>query len=178
MAAGRLAFEPEGLLSTLPRIAQFLLGCAAGRILLAKEDAPMRFGRLFAFGTALLFTGLLLQYGDPLNKKIWSSSFALATSGFASLLLGLLCWVIDLHKQVRWTGFFRVFGVNPLFLYVAAWVLSVTLGALSIKSWFYTTLIDPLFGDASGSLVYSLCFILLVWSLGLVLYRRKIYIKI
>lgn len=174
----RLAFEPEGLLSTLPRIAQFLLGCAAGRILLAKEDAPMRFGRLFAFGTALLFTGLLLQYGDPLNKKIWSSSFALATSGFASLLLGLLCWVIDLHKQVRWTGFFRVFGVNPLFLYVAAWVLSVTLGALSIKSWFYTTLIDPLFGDASGSLVYSLCFILLVWSLGLVLYRRKIYIKI
>ena len=174
----RLAFEPEGLLSTLPRITQFLLGCAAGRILLAKEDAPMRFGRLFAFGTALLFTGLLLQYGDPLNKKIWSSSFALATSGFASLLLGLLCWVIDLHKQVWWTGFFRVFGVNPLFLYVAAWVLSVTLGALSIKSWFYTTLIDPLFGDASGSLVYSLCFILLVWSLGLVLYRRKIYIKI
>ena len=90
----RLAFEPEGLLSTLPRIAQFLLGCAAGRILLAKEDAPMRFGRLFAFGTALLFAGLLLQYGDPLNKKIWSSSFALTTSGFASLLLGLL-WVLS-----------------------------------------------------------------------------------
>ena len=129
----RLAFEPEGLLSTLPRIAQFLLGCAAGRILLAKEDVPMRLGRLFAFGTALLFAGLLLQYGDPLNKKIWSSSFALATSGFASLLLGLLCWVIDLRKQVRWTGFFRVFGVNPLFLYVAAWVLSVTLGVLSIN---------------------------------------------
>lgn len=174
----RLAFEPEGLLSTLPRVAQFLLGCAVGRILLAKEEAPIRFGRLFAFGTALLFAGLLLQYGDPFNKKIWSSSFALATSGFASLLLGLLCWVIDLHKQVRWSGFFRVFGVNPLFLYVAAWVLSVVLGALSIKSWFYTTLIDPFFGDASGSLVYSLCFILLVWSLGLVLYRRKIYIKI
>ena len=110
----------------------------------------MRFGRLFAFGTALLFAGLLLQYGDPLNKKIWSSSFALTTSGFASLLLGLLCWVIDLRKQVRWTGFFRAFGVNPLFLHVSAWLLSVVLGALSFTSRFYTTLTSQCFGAASG----------------------------
>ena len=99
---------------------------------------------------------------------------------FVSLLfcLGAQVQVGFDDAKPHWTGFFRVFGVNPLFLYVSAWVLSVVLGALSIKSWFYTTLIDPLFGDASGSLVYSLCFILLVWSLGLVLYRRKIYIKI
>ena len=174
----RLAFEPEGLLSTLPRVAQFLLGCAAGRLLRLQTEVPQRVARLFVFGSILLFAGLLLQYGDPLNKKIWSSSFALTTSGFASLLLGVLCWGIDWRKKTRWTGFFRVFGVNPLFLYMAAWILSVILGVFSVKQWFYGTLIDPWLGDASGSLVYSLCFVLLVWGLGVVLYRRKIYVKI
>ena len=60
----------------------------------------------------------------------------------------------------------------------AAWILSVILGVFSVKQWFYGTLIDPWLGDASGSLVYSLCFVLLVWGLGVVLYRRKIYVKI
>lgn len=174
----RVAFEPEGLLSTISRTAQFLLGCAAGRILKSDGEAPQRFARLLVYGALLLFAGLLLQYGDPLNKKVWSSSFALATSGFAALLLGVLCWVIDWRGRSRWTGFFRVFGVNPLFLYMAAWILSVLLGALSLKTWFYSTLIDPWLGDASGSLLYSLCFVLLIWSLGAVLYRRRIYVKI
>lgn len=182
----RVAFEPEGLLSTLPRIAQFLLGAAAGRILLSKTDRSAQLNRLFVLGAALLFTGLLLEYGCPLNKKIWSPSFALASSGFASLLLGLLIWVIDLKKRAGWTGFFRVFGVNPLFLYLAAWVLSVAAGlsfrsgggVVSVKGWIYIRLIDPWWGDAFGSLLYSLLFVGVIWSLGYLLYRRKIYIRI
>ena len=86
----RIGFEPESLLSTLPRIAQFLLGAAAGRILRSRDTLCVRLNRLLLLGTALLLAGLLLQYGCPLNKKIWSPSFALASSGFGALLLGAI----------------------------------------------------------------------------------------
>lgn len=174
----RLAFEPEGLLSTLPRIAHFLLGCAAGRLIMGKEALPLRLGRLFALGTCLLAGGFLLQYGDPLNKKLWTASFTLVTSGFAALLWALLAWRIDLRGQRRGTLFFRVFGLNPLFLYCTAWVFSVLLGAFSLKTWFYSTCIDPFFGDALGSLLFSLCMVLLVWTVGWFLYRRNITVKL
>ncbi len=182
----RLGFEPEGLLSTLPRIAQFLLGAAAGRMLTQGDSLQVRLNRLFVFGAALVFAGLLLQYGCPLNKKIWSSSFALATSGFGALLLGVLVWTIDVRRRTGWTGFFRAFGVNPLFLYVLAWIGSVLTNVafrvggntVTVKGWFYTTCIDPFCGPAFGSLVWSLLFVGLIWLPGLLLYRKKIYIKI
>lgn len=181
-----LAFEPEGLLSTLPRIAQFLLGAAVGRILRSQEERREQLNRLFVLGVGLLFAGLLLQYGCPLNKKIWSSSFALASSGFGTLLLGLLVRVIDIGGHTRWTGFFRVFGINPLLLYMAAWTLSVAVGfsfrtasgVTSVKGWIYSRLIDPFCGDAFGSLVYSLLFVGAIWALGYRLYRKNICIKI
>lgn len=180
-----VAFEPEGLLSTIPRVAQVLLGAAVGKILYEKDDAAERLNAILLLGTVLTVCGFLIQYGCPLNKKIWSPSFALVTSGFASLMTGLMYWIIDVRGKKGWTGFFRVFGVNPLFLYVLAWILSVIVNMnmggdsyWTVKGWFYGTCIDPFFADASGSLVYSLIFVLLVWVAGYLLDRRKIYIKL
>ena len=49
---------------------------------------------------------------------------------------------------------------------------------VTVKGWFYTTCIDPFCGPAFGSLVWSLLFVGLIWLPGLLLYRKKIYIKI
>lgn len=181
----RMAFEPESILSTIPRVAQVLFGATVGKILYEKEDASEKLCGIMVLGTILTVAGFLLEYGCPLNKKLWTPSFALVTSGLASLMTGLLYWIIDMKDRKKWTGFFRVFGVNPLFLYVVGWVLSVIFnmnmspeGYWSVKNWLYGTCIDPFFADASGSLVYSIIFVLLVWIPGYFLDRRKIYIKL
>ena len=183
----RVVFDPEGLLSTLPCIAHVLLGFLAGKLISESKDNNQRIQKLFIFGTIILFLGFLLDYGFPINKKIWSSSFVLATCGLASLLLGLLVWIIDIKGKKQWSVFFESFGVNPMFIYVIAGIISILLGNigfmyygewLSTKGFIYTQWLSPVFGDYLGSLVFALLFVTLNWFIGHILYKKKIYIKL
>jgi len=183
----KVVFDPEGLLSTLPCIAHVLLGFMAGKLISESKDNSQRIQKLFIFGTIILFLGFLLDYGFPINKKIWSSSFVLATCGLASLLLGLLVWIIDIKGKKQWSIFFESFGVNPMFIYVVAGIISILLANigftyygewLSTKSFIYSQWLSPVFGDYLGSLVFALLFVTLNWFIGHILYKKKIYIKL
>lgn len=186
-AGERIAFDPEGLLSTLPSIAHVLIGFLFGKLIVENKDNHTRVEKLLIWGTILAFAGLLLQYGCPINKKIWSSTFVLTTTGFAAQLLGLLIWIIDIHKKERWSRFFHSFGVNPLIVYVFAGVMANLVSsirfnwqgeAISIKGFAYDVMLRPWAGDYFGSLLYALLFVTLCWLFGHILYKRNIYIKI
>ena len=190
--------EPEGILSTIPAIAHVLIGFCVARIMLggkpqAAGDVPaerrhdQKLIALFLVGVILTFAGLLLSYGCPINKKVWSPTFVLATCGFGSSLLALLIWIIDVKGCKKWSMFFEAFGVNPLFMYVLGNVLSVLFdaislpwgdGSVSIHGLLYDVTLQPLFGDTGGSLAYALVFIAINWVIGYQLYKRRIYIKI
>ena len=182
-----IAFDPEGLLSTLPCIAHVLLGFWAGKLISETKDNGDKIQKLFLFGTIILFIGFLLNYGFPINKKIWSSSYVLVTCGLASLLLGLLVWIIDIKGKKRWSVFFESFGVNPLFLYVIGVILSIWLGNIgfeyygewmSLKGFVYSQGLTPFFGNYLGSLLFALSFVTIIWFIGNILYKKKILIKL
>jgi predicted acyltransferase len=182
-----VVFDPEGLLSTLPCIAHVLLGVWAGKLISESKDNGVRIQKLFIFGTIILFAGFLIDYGFPINKKIWSSSFVLATCGLASLLLGLLIYIIDIKGHKRWSVFFESFGVNPMFIYVVAGILSILLSNIgfmnvgewiSLKGFFYSQWLTSAFGDYLGSLIFALIFVTINWFIGHILYKKKIYIKL
>ena len=181
------AIEPEGLLSTIPSIAHVLIGFCCGKWLTEIKDIREKLLRLFLVGTILTFLGFLLNYGCPINKKIWSPTFVLVTCGLASNLLALLIWIIDVKGHKKWSRFFEAFGINPLFMYVLAAVVSVLLGnthctyngaEISLKGYVCKVLLQPLFGDYFGSLVFALLFVSLIWACGYILYKKRIYIKI
>jgi len=183
----KVIFDPEGLLSTLPCIAHVLLGFMAGKLISESKDNNQRIQKLFIFGTIILFLGFLLDYAFPINKKIWSSSFVLTTCGLASLLLGLLVWIIDIKGKKKWSVFFESFGVNPMFIYVIAGIISILLANIgfmyygewhSTKGFIYTEWLNPVFGDYLGSLAFALFFVTLNWFIGHVLYKKNIYIKL
>ncbi|MDR1555713.1 MAG: heparan-alpha-glucosaminide N-acetyltransferase domain-containing protein [Tannerellaceae bacterium] len=176
----RIAFDPEGLLSTLGSIGHVLLGFYAGRLILnAKKDNERIIRNLFILGTILLFAGLLLNYGCPINKKIWSSTFVLATCGLGSLLLALLIWIIDINGRKRWSLFFESFGINPLYLYVQAALLSTLLNVSGIHTFVHQSVFVPVFGSFGGSLAWAVFFVLLNWIPGYFwLYKKQIYIKL
>lgn len=190
--------DPEGILSTIPAIAHVLIGFCVARMMLGKTASgtpgsnpatrhDQKLIALFLVGTVLTFAGLLLSYGCPINKKVWSPTFVLTTCGFGSSLLALLIWIIDVKGYKRWSRFFEAFGVNPLFMYVLGNVLSILFDAIrlpwgengiSIHGLLYDATLQPLFGDTGGSLAYALVFIAINWVIGYQLYKRKIYIKI
>ena len=132
----------------------------------------------------------------PINKKIWTSSYTLFTSGLALLVLSVMIYVIE-FKDWRggWSRFFDVFGKNALFIFVLSGALPRLLALIRIPEnisadgkqhytspfgWFYDNIckailpVDP----RVGSLVYAICFILLMWLFAWVLDRKKIYIKV
>lgn len=175
----RIAFDPEGVLSCLGSIAHVLFGFYIGKMIKdCRNDNERIIRNLFIFGTILLFSGFLLSYGCPINKKLWSSTFVLTTCGFGSLFLALLIWIIDIHGKKRWSFFFEAFGINPLYLYVQADVLALLLGASGISTFFYMDIFRPLFGNYGGSLAWAVFFVVLNWIPGYWLYKKQIYIKL
>ena len=188
----RLHLDPEGLLSTLPSIAHMLIGFLCGDLIMRTKDNNLRINSLFIVGTILTFAGFLLDYGMPINKKIWSPTFVLTTCGLGASFLGLLIWIIDIRGYKKWCLFFESFGINPLFLYCLAAVLSLVIGlvkipwsaaesgVISIKNLIYQECLVPLCGGNAtlASLFFAILFVLLNWCIGYILYRKKIYIKI
>lgn len=186
--------DPEGLLSTIPSIAHVLLGFYVGKLMLDGNKSEDRASflnsqiiTLFLVGTILTFTGFLLSYGCPINKKIWSPTYVLTTCGLASSFLALLIWIIDVKDKKKWSLFFEAFGVNPLFMYVQGGVLSILFGTIrfpwedgmiSIHTFLYKIVLLPIFGQTGGSLAFAILFVTINWCIGYQLYKRKIYIKI
>ncbi|KAA6339142.1 hypothetical protein EZS27_012894, partial [termite gut metagenome] len=167
--------------------AHVLIGFCCGKLLMEVKDINKKLLRLFLIGTTLTFLGFLLNYGCPINKKVWSPSFVLVTCGLASSFLALLIWVIDVKGYKKGGRFFESFGVNPLFIYVMAAILSILLGnirfaygesTINLHGYAYEIVLQPLLGDYGGSLAFALLFVLLNWAIGYVLYKNRIYIKI
>ncbi|MDE6928774.1 MAG: DUF5009 domain-containing protein [Muribaculaceae bacterium] len=180
-----LKFDPEGLLSTLPSIAHVLIGFLCGGLITGTADNMRRTNSLFIVGAVLTFAGLLLSYGIPVNKKIWSPTFVLTTCGLASTLLALLITLIDIKGYRSWSRFFEAFGINPLFMYCYGTVFAVLLGAIHIGEKSIHTILynDALMQLCAGnatlaSLLYAIFVVVAVWLVGLILYKKKIYIKI
>jgi predicted acyltransferase len=179
--------DPEGLLSTIPAVCHVLIGFCCGKALASARDNREKMLRLFIAGACLTFAGFLLDYGCPINKKIWSPSFVLATCGLAATLLALLIWIVDEKGHRRWGVFFESFGVNPLFIYTQATVLAILLGnivftydghAISPAAFLYRIVLQPLLGDYPGSLAFALLFVGANWLIGHILYKKHIYIKV
>ena len=185
-----IPFDPEGLMSNLPAVAHVLIGFLVGQLLTKIRDNRERVMYLFIVGFALMLSGWLLSYGMPINKQIWTSTFAITTCGMAASLLAFLVWVIDICGKTRWCRFFESFGINPLFMFVMGGVMSILFGSIklpygedmvSIHSIIYAKWLIPLCGEGGENLascLYALIFVGFIWCIGYKLYKNKIYIKI
>lgn len=175
-----IAFDPEGLLSSIGSIGQVLIGVFAGKLIAESQGGKEVIIRnLFILGTITLFVGFMLSYACPINKQLWSSTYVLVSTGLASLLLAMLVWIIDMKGRVKWSRFFESFGVNPLYLYVQALILEFCIfKIMGISEFLSANIFQPLFGDYGGSLAYAIFFVLLNWIPGYILYKKRIYIKL
>jgi predicted acyltransferase len=176
-----IAFDPEGLSSTLPAIVNVIAGYLAGRFIQQNGNSYETIAKLMIAGALLLFVALSWDLVFPINKKIWTSSFVLYTVGLDLLILAILIFVIDIKNEKRWTYFFEVFGKNTLFIYLLAEIgtiiFYVKIGEEELGSWLYQH-VFRLAGDYTGSLLFAVSWMLVCWTIGYWMDRRKIYIKV
>jgi predicted acyltransferase len=89
-------FDPEGLGSTLPAVAQVLLGAWVGDRLRRSPPSFVQVADLFVAACALALLAYVWQLAMPINKKIWTSSYVVLTSGLAIATLAVLVWRLHL----------------------------------------------------------------------------------
>lgn len=176
--------DPEGVLSTLPATMQVLVGALVGERLM-REKGDRRMVVLFVLGTSLALAGYVLGWWLPINKKVWSPTFVLVTCGLGTLLLGLLIWITEVKRRVKWAAFFRHFGANALFTYLASTVLTllflyvpVQADGKRVAGLAWSALSDLLPSPELASFAYSLIFLGLNWGIAYTLYRKRIFIKL
>ncbi len=178
-----IAFDPEGILSTLPAIVNVLAGYWAGLFIIRKGATFETVAHLMVAGVILVFVALWWDLFFPINKKLWTSSYVLYTVGLDLLALSVLLYLIDLHKIKSWTFCFEVLGRNPLFIYVLSEVLVILflffrVGDQRLYGWIFHHLFQPWAGDYFGSFAFALGILGLCWAVGWMLDKRRIYIKI
>jgi predicted acyltransferase len=178
-----LFFDPEGLLSTLPATVNVLAGYLTGKFLLEKGRAPATTLLLLVAGLALCGFGCLWSLGFPLNKKLWTSSFVLLTTGIDLVWLAILFYLVEIRRWKIGVNFFSVLGKNPLFVYVLSNLLLIFLiwpvGPDTIGiDWINTIFFQRLAPGPLGALLFSLVFTLFCWVLAWWLDRKKIYLRL
>jgi predicted acyltransferase len=186
---GSVTFDPEGPLSTIPAIATAMLGVIAGRWIAMKEKPLLeRITGLFAAGAIGMVAGLMWNWSFPINKSLWTSSYVMFTAGMACVMLATIMWIVDYLDIKWWTKPFVVFGVNPIVAFVGSgvmarliytlWHVSYQGKSVSLVEAIYQSLFLSWLPPRVASLGFALMFVSLWYGILLVLYRRKIILKV
>ncbi len=181
-------FDPEGLISTIPAIAQVLLGFFTGSWLRSNYEKTTRVIGMFVAANAFLVLGMFWSYWMPINKQLWTSSYVLYTVGIALHFLAICFWLIDMKGYRHTTEFFIIFGSNAIFAFwgssfiarnLSAWkLISVNGLSLDLKSYIYHYLFVPVLGNYGASVLFPILFITFWFFILRWMYNRKIFIKL
>jgi len=186
---GSVTFDPEGPMSTIPAIATAMLGVIAGRWIALKEKPLLeRISGLFAAGAIGMVVGLMWNWSFPINKNLWTSSYVIFTAGMACVTLATVMWIVDYVNVKWWTKPFVVFGVNPIVAFVGSGVMARLIYTLwhvnyggkptAVQDAIYQSVFLPWLPPRVASLAFAIAFVLLWYGILLVLYRRKIILKV
>ena len=178
-----IAFDPEGLLSTLPAIVNVIIGYLAGKFIQQNGQNFETVAKLMMVGFALVFAGLAWDLLLPINKKLWTSSFVLLTCGIDLFAIAILIYILDMRKIKGWSYFFEVFGKNPLFIYLLSELFVISLFSIDYKGntlyrWIAENVFISWSGGYMGSLLFALWIMLTCWVVGYFMDKKGIYVKV
>ena len=176
-------WDPEGVVSTLPAIATALFGILAGHLLRLKKPLSERTTWLFLAGSLLLAAGLICSAWLPINKKLWTDSFAMFMAGLDFIVFAIFVWLVD---GVGWQRPVRpmvIFGMNAIAAYMVSEGLSelldsVSVGGGSLQKYIYRGWFVPLASPANASLLYSIAFVLVIYAVAYLMYRRGWFLRV
>jgi predicted acyltransferase len=176
-------WDPEGIVSTLPAIANTLFGIFCGELLRSKFTAEQKSSWMFLIGNCLVLAGLLMSTWLPINKMIWTSSYSVFTSGLAFVVFAGTYWLVDVQRWNRFAKPFAVYGMNALAMYVLSSLLARTLSVIrvddqSLRTLIWRNVFEPIAPAPEASLLFAVSHSLLFLAVAYLFYKRNWIIRV
>ncbi|HEY1131673.1 MAG TPA: heparan-alpha-glucosaminide N-acetyltransferase domain-containing protein [Roseateles sp.] len=185
-------WDPEGLLSTLPAVSSQLLGVLAGYVLASKRQPAEKTMSWVLAGLASLWLGQVLDaWLMPINKSLWTPAYVFAMAGWACLVFAVFYWLLDAKPQplararaARLLHPLVVFGMNALFLFALSGLVAKMLYTIkladgrSLGGTLYAPLRDSGLAPVNASLLHALLFVLVMYAIAWLMYRKHWFVKV
>lgn len=182
-----IAFDPEGLLGTMSATVTLISGYLTCLWLQNINGYPKQIRSMLCGAVGLVVMAIIWNSIHPINKSLWTGSYVFVTTAGAWLTLAGIIWAWEIRGW-RWgLNALRIFGSNPLFIYILSWLIAATLaqiisvqfdgqkisayqaGFLYLSQWM---------SDNNASLVFALLNVALLYSVALFMYRKNFFIKL
>ena len=179
----RGTWDPESILTNISSVASCITGMLAGQLMLSDKTPNEKVNYLMTAGVFLAIAGYFCGLVFPVNENLWTSSFVLITSGFASLLFGAFYFLVDIKGKTWGTKPGIILGANAISIYFLAEIWSLLFyeakfGGVSLNTSFVHSLSNAGADPRFASLLYALLFVGINFIPAWILYRRKIFIKL
>ncbi len=188
-----LTWDPEGIISTIPSLATALFGVLTGEYL--RQPAPSKSEKvnwIFVTGAGLLLLAAFLDMWMPINKNLWTSSYAIFMAGWAQVIFAALYFLIDAVGYKRWAFPFVVYGSNAIAAYVISTIQEVVVygmttttisltgeaQSIAIKDYWMLVFFDKYFSPLNASLVYGLLTVACIFFVLLFFWKKRWFLKV
>ncbi|MCU0226197.1 MAG: heparan-alpha-glucosaminide N-acetyltransferase domain-containing protein [Bryobacterales bacterium] len=181
-------WDPEGVLSTIPSISTMLFGVLAGYLLRRPESRERVIGWIFFGGACLVFLGSWMDHFMPINKMIWTPSFAVLMAGISATTFACFYWLVDVRGLQRWAKPAVILGMNAITIYMFASLLEgafidfklvpVAGEWVSPQRFMDRYVLGQFLSPENVSLVYSIGMVLVAFVVALAMYRKKWFVRV
>jgi predicted acyltransferase len=188
-------WDPEGLVSTLPAIGTLLFGVLTGHLLASRLAAVEKTVWMLLSGLALLWLGAVLDVLlMPINKSLWTPSYAIFMAGWALLVFGAFHWLMDAAPQAALRHAARrgfqplvIYGMNALFIFALSGFVVKMLyffkftqadgSKLSLRGWMYQPFQALPLAPEQASLLWALSFNAAMFAVAWWMWQRRWFVK-
>jgi predicted acyltransferase len=159
------------VLVIIPAIATTLIGLLIGKLLMTSRSMRSKATIICGMGLGFLIAGFALSPVIPIEMKLWTTSYGLASAGVACLEFAFFFWLVDIAHFRKWSIIVVPFGMNAVFIYMLVSLVSIDAGADV-----FTRPIAVHLGRA-GLLFQASAALGVEWLILYWMMKRKIFIK-
>jgi len=172
-------WDPEGIVSTLPAIASLLFGVLTGHYVARVRPGGQRAPSLAMAGVGFLVAGIALDaFFMPINKNLWTPSYAVFMTGWSLLAFALFHAFLD-EAAPRFRGKARaaclpltIFGMNALFIFAFSGLVARFL----VKEPLYAPVRALPLAPEATSLVFAILFEAVMFAVAWLMWKKRWFV--
>ena len=170
-------WDPEGIVSTLPAIATTLFGITCGLLLRTSLTQAEKTAWIFFTGAGLMVCGAILNIWMPINKSLWTCSYAVLMAGIAYSAFAFFYWIIDVQKRASWARPLIVYGSNAIAIYVMSDIIAIMLPRLGWQEPVYA-IYKAAAPPRIASLLFAVSHVLVLGAFAWALHRKRWFVRL